>query len=98
MRRKADKGVVDASVAGESGASEHVDEVGVKTRVNANTCLAKEGLLEALREVGMAAKAPPTKRKGAKGVAGSRRKKDPLAAGLLAAIEVCLLVLTMLEH
>lgn len=93
-----DKGIIETSVAGDKGSSEIVDEVDVKTGLNANTSLAKEGLLEALREVGMGAKALPPKRKGAKGVAGSRRKKDPLAAGLLAASEVCLLVLAVLEH
>ncbi len=98
MRRKVDKGIIETSVAGDKGSSEIVDEVDVKTGLNANTSLAKEGLLEALREVGMGAKALPPKRKGAKGVAGSRRKKDPLAAGLLAASEVCLLVLAVLEH
>lgn len=54
--------------------------------MNPKTPLTKEGLLAALRAVGVGVKAPPARQKGAKAV-GHARKKEPLA-GLLAAIEV----------
>lgn len=56
--------------------------------MNGRTPLRKEGLLAALRAVGVGVKAPTAKRKGGK-VGANSRKKDPLAAGLLTAIEVC---------
>lgn len=72
-------------VAGDRG--ENANQVGVQTTVNGSTPLRKEEILAALRAVGVGVKAPTGKRKGGKGGANSR-KKDPLAAGLLAAIEV----------
>lgn len=77
---------VESSVSGDGG--ENAKQSGVQTAVNGATPLRKEGLLAALRAVGVGVKAPTVKRKGAKGGANSR-KKDPLAAGLLAAIQVC---------
>lgn len=74
------------NIAGEHG--DDANSHGIQAAVNGSTPLRKEGLLTALRAVGMGKKAPTAKRKGAKGGANSR-KKDPLAAGLLAAIEVC---------
>lgn len=77
-----------SSVRKSPGADEKVNTSGVKTAVNGATPLRKEGLLSALLAVGLGVKAPTAKRKGAKGGVNTR-KKDPLATGLLAAIEVC---------
>lgn len=74
------------SVAGDR--DKDANNLGVKTAVNGITPLRKEELLAALGAVGVGVKAPIARRKGAKGAA-KKRKKDPLAAGLLAAIEVC---------
>eukprot|EP00752_Nemacystus_decipiens_P004480 g4092.t1 len=60
--------------------------LGVHTAVNGSTPLRKEELLAALRAVGVGVKAHNVKRKGGKGGANSR-KKDPLAAGLVAAVQ-----------
>ena len=89
MRRKGDRVDIGTNMAGDSGASVNANDVGVKTSVNGNTSLAKDVILEALWAVGVGVKAPPSKKKGTKGGAGTRRKKDPLAAGVLAAMEVC---------
>lgn len=74
-----------AGIAGDRG--EKTNNLGVQTAVNGSTPLRKEELLAALRAVGVGVKVPIVKRKGGKGGANSR-KKEPLAAGLLAAIEV----------
>lgn len=81
-----------SAAAVSNGAGDDVNssiDAGSGVNVNSKTPLTKEGLLAALREVGVGVKVPPlSKRKGAKGGgSGGRRKKEPLG-GLLTAIEV----------
>lgn len=86
VRRKNGVEGVKSSTAGDRG--ENANELGMQAAVNGSTPLCKEGLLAALRAVGVGVKAPAVKQKGVKRGTNTR-KKDPLAAGLLAAIEVC---------